>query len=324
MANFTFLFFKEQILNSKNILLLTHNDPDGDAVGSLLAVKKIIEKNWGKKCHFFLSGKMNINYRLKDDDRPLSLEELEENFFDLIIVLDTNNISRTGVTDIKRKFEKSKILIIDHHVKRGKDLSLPNVSHLINSKATATCEIIFDLIKELKEEISGEIASLLLLGIYTDSGGFFHSNTKPSLIIKVKELLSKGVVFKNILRDSYKGKSVSTLKLLGKKISEAKINSKFGFIYSHIKDSEIKEIGTSKEEISGLVNILNMCKDARFSLLLVESGDGRIKGSLRSSSTKFIDVNIIGRFFGGGGHRLASGFEAFGKIVETDEKIKIN
>ncbi len=324
MANFTFLFLKEQILNAQKILILTHNEPDGDAIGSSLALKKVIKNNWGKKCEVFFTGKINVNYRIEDEDKSLEEERLRLSEFDLIIVLDTNNISRTGVERIKERASKSKIMIIDHHIKRGRDLSMPNVSYFINSKATATCEIVFDILKNLKEEINSEVASLLLLGIYTDSGGFFHSNTKPTLILKVKELLSKGVVFKNIVKNSFKGKKVSTLKLLGRKISEAKINSKLGFIYSHITDKEIKEVGASRDEIGGLVNILNMCEETKFSLLLVESGDGRIKGSLRSSGAKFIDVNIIGRFLGGGGHKLASGFETFGKIVETGEKIKIN
>ncbi len=324
MANSTFLFFKEQILNARKILILVHQDPDGDAVGSSLALKKIIENNWKKNCSVFFSGKINVNYKFKEDEMPISKEDIKIKDFDLLIILDTNNLTRTGIENLKDRSANSKIIIIDHHIKKGRDLSLPNTFYFINSKATATCEIILDMVKALNEKINSEIAFFLLLGIYTDSGAFFHSNTKAKLILKVRDLLSQGVIFKNIVNSGFKGKKVSTLKLIGKKISEAKINTRLGFIYSHIKNEEMKKLNIPREEIGGLVNLLNMCQETKFSLLLIEQEDGRIKASLRSSADNFIDVNIISRFFGGGGHRLASGFETFGKIVENGEKIKIS
>lgn len=323
MANFTFLFFKEQVLKAKRVLILTHTDPDGDAIGSSLALKKIIN-SWGIPVETFFSGKINVNYPLKKEDKPKSESLINLVDFDLILILDTNNFSRTGLSSLKNSRKDTPVLIIDHHIKKNRDLKLKNVFFNINSKATATCEIIFDLLKEGEEKIDSEVASLLLLGIYTDSGCFFHSNTKPKLILKVKELLSRGVVFKNITQNAFKGKKVEVLKLIGQKITEAKINPSMGFIHSQIKEVEMEKLGISNEEIGGLVNLLNMCEEVKFALLITENKDGRIKGSLRSSMPKFIDVNIISRFLGGGGHKLASGFETFGKIVENGDQTKIH
>jgi len=318
MNDFTFSFLEEQIRLAKKILILTHINPDGDALGSVMAMRSIILEMGKKEPAVFFTGVPSCNFKL--EEKKIITSDTNYKNYDLLIILDTNNPRRTGVVTPENLSELPKTIIIDHHVKKNNGNNLDNIFCYIRPEATATCEIIFDLLKDRGVEISSNTAYYLLLGIFTDSGGFFHSNTTPTLLRKTKELLQKGVFFKNITQNAFKGKSVKILKFWGEKITTSRFHPKLKFIFGILKISEITQKNIPYEELSGLVNLLNMCKEAYFSLLLTDEGN-KIKGSLRSHEHKKIDVSQISRFLGGGGHRLASGFEVYGKIVENKKKI---
>jgi len=318
MSDFTFSFLEEQIRSVKKPLILTHTDPDGDALGSVMAMKSIVEEI-GAKPHVSLTGKISSGLKISEKNYFTSKANIAE--YDLIIILDTSNLGRTGV-----EFSKNTnvpVFIIDHHIVKENQTLPDNYHLLINPRATATCEIIFDLLEKGNKKISNVIASYLLLGIYTDSGGFFHSNTTPELLLKVKKLLKKGVLFKNITQNAFKGKSVKVLNYWGEKISSIVFYPRLKFVFAKLSQKELDKKNITPEEVGGFVNLLNMSDEALFSLLLTDTGKGKIKGSLRSSERKNFNVNIISRFLGGGGHRLAAGFELPGKIVEKGKKLYV-
>lgn len=316
--DFTFSFLEEQIIKADKILILTHLDPDGDALGSVMAIKYIME-DLGKNPDVSLAGKVSSG--LKVTPEIFTAPEVDPSKYDLIIILDTNNPQRTGINFLEKT--ESSIIIIDHHLLKEDKIKNKNYYYLIDSQATATCEIIYDLLKKENKTISNKIASFLLLGIYSDSGGFFHSNTTPALLKKVKDLLQKGVLFKNITQSAFKGKSVQVLNFWGEKITNAIFFPQLKFILTKYTQKELDKKGINQEEISGLVNLLNMSNEALFSLLLNDTGKGKIKGSLRSSERKNFNVNMVSRILGGGGHRLAAGFEVAGKIVDKDKNIYV-
>jgi len=320
LENFNFSFLEEQILKSSKILILTHQDPDGDAIGSLMAVKTIL-KEMGKDSDISLTGKMASGIYINEKITPPKSINIQN--YDLIIILDTNNPHRTGIEFPNDLSLLPTTFIIDHHLKREDQECPLNVHCLILPKATATCEIIYDLLKNANKEISPQTAHCLLLGIYTDSGGFVHSNTTPQLFKKTKELLQKGVFLKNITRFTLGEKNVNVLNLLGRKLNESKFNPKLKYVYTHINQNELEKENVSIEEVGGLSSLLNMCQEARFSLSLLELKSGRIKGSLRSTDDKNMNVSVISRLLGGGGHKLAAGFEVKGKIVDKDGKLFI-
>jgi phosphoesterase RecJ-like protein len=321
MSNFTFSFFEEQVLRAKKILILTHIDPDGDALGAVLAMKNFLVE-MGCSPDISFSGKINKGLPVSEEE-TISPNIVDPKIYDLILLLDTNNPQRTGVVFPENLADLGQVFIVDHHIKKEDRKYPPNFHLLINHEAAATCEIIYDLFREGRKEITNIAASYLLLGIYTDTGGFFHSNTTPELLIKVKELLQKGVLFKNIIQGAFYGKNVNVLNFWGEKIRKAQFHPRLKFIFSWLNQKELNKKKISTEEIGGLVNLLNMCQEAKFSMFLSETEDNKIKGSLRSSEKKNSNVNIVSRFFGGGGHRLAAGFEVPGKIVENHKNIKI-
>lgn len=320
MSNFTFSLLEQQIKNHPKVLIATHQDPDDDAMGAVLTINELV-KRWGGQPHIFIFGK--IDSGIKFSGPILTEDETGVDEFETILIVDTINPARTGLA-LPENWEKMpKTFIIDHHIVKEEIKYPKNFYFISRPEAAASCEIIYDLLKEKDEKISPLIAFYLLAGLYADSGGFSHSNTTPALLKKSNELLKKGVIFKNIVSSTFKGKKVKTLNFWGEKVKNSFYNPKLNFVSAWLTDSEIKAKNISPEEIGGLVNILNMCEEARFSVFLRETEEGKIKGSLRSSEKKKMNVNALSRFFGGGGHRLAAGFEVNGKIVEKDGKITL-
>lgn len=320
MNNSTLSFLEEQIQKAQKILILTHIDPDGDALGAVMAMKNFLTEQ-GKEVEISLSGKLGSG--LNVTEKIASPNTINLYGYGLILILDTHNPQRTGVDFPANLSNLPPIVIFDHHIKKNGRTYPTNIHEFINVEAAATCEIIYDLLKKGDKEISNVTASYLLLGIYTDTGGFFHSNTSPDLLLKVKDLIKKGVLFKSVIQNAFQGRSVPVLNYWGEKITQAVFQPRLKFIYSWLNQKELNERKITTEEIGGLVNLLNMCEEANFSVLLSETDQKKIKGSLRSSEKKGINVSTISRFFGGGGHKLAAGFEVLGKIVDRKGNIKI-
>jgi phosphoesterase RecJ-like protein len=132
-------------------------------------------------------------------------------------------------------------------------------------------------------------------------------------------LMKKGASSSKIIEATFTNKKVSTLKLWGQAFKKAKINKKNGMIMTALTLDDIEQSGATAEDIGQVASILNTVPGTKFSLVLSQRDDGIIKGSLRSEQYKGVDVSAIAHTFGGGGHKLASGFEIKGKIVETEE-----
>jgi bifunctional oligoribonuclease and PAP phosphatase NrnA len=130
--------------------------------------------------------------------------------------------------------------------------------------------------------------------------------------------LKKGASVSKIINASFANKKISTLKLWGRAFEKAKINPISGLIATALTLKDITECNADTEDIGQVASILNTVPGTKFSLVLTEREDGLIKGSLRSEVYKGVDVSKIAHLFGGGGHKLASGFEVKGKIVETE------
>jgi phosphoesterase RecJ-like protein len=167
------------------------------------------------------------------------------------------------------------------------------------------------------------MTTFLMLGILGDTGSFQHSNTTPRVMEIASTLLKKGAPLSKIIETAFANKNISTLKLWGKAFERAKINPQNGLIISVLTQTDLEECSAGSEDIAQVASILNTVPDTKFALILSERGDGIVKGSLRSEEYKGVDVSKIAARFGGGGHKLASGFEIKGKLQETENGWKI-
>lgn len=300
---------KQILEEKKRFALVCHVDPDGDAIGALSALSASLEDR-GKEpfpvCfdpvppifQFLLSGK-TISRSLPEK-------------FDALILLDNGDRRRTGFPDeipeIKRNLP---VINIDHHPKN--DLWRMAIINYTDSSASSTCELLYRIFTGLQWEITPDIATSLLAGIFYDTGGFRHSNTSRIVLDTVADLLKKGARLKKITEKLENDRPFSLLKLWGIALDRLKFNEEFGISVSVLTRSDIEGVRAREEEISGLVNLLNSASESRASLLLYESERGKIKGSLRTDRDD-IDLAQLAGVLGGGGHKKAAGFTLEGKI----------
>lgn len=309
------------IQSSDNILILSHKNPDGDAIGSMLGLAEGLE-SIGKKVKCFSKDVVPSVFEFLPGITQIENKTNPEHQ-DLIVLLDCTLFSRTGIDNIREIVPSfDNLLIIDHHPKKETECdSIKNCADIIDSKVSSTAVLVFNLLKKLNIDITKNIANCLLTGIFTDTGGFQHNNTDSESLQAAAEFMKKGSRVDKIAKNIFSTKSLAAIKLWGIALGRIETNPENGMAISYINKSDMENLGVKEEELMGLVNVINTISDAKFSLLLTESANNKIKGSLRSEEYKGIDVSKIARSLGGGGHRLASGFEIDGNIKDSVTKI---
>jgi phosphoesterase RecJ-like protein len=304
------------IKESKNILLFAHSRPDSDTIGSVLALREYIQS-------------LDIAVDIAcTDPYPEYLENLSPDYFNFPgdldlskydLVIATDSVER-GFKKIQNSFQENQVIaIFDHHP----DITISGDINVIDPTYSSVCEIIYDFFEFNKIPVTRSISTFILLGILGDTGMFQHSNTTPRVLEIASTLMKNGAPITKIINTAFANKNISTLRLWGKAFEKAKINSENGMIVSVLTQKEMEECGASSEDIAQVSGILNTVPGTKFALILSERKGGIIKGSLRSEKYKGVDVSQIAALFGGGGHKLASGFEIKGKIVETENSWQI-
>ncbi|MFA4817698.1 MAG: bifunctional oligoribonuclease/PAP phosphatase NrnA [Parcubacteria group bacterium] len=313
MSNFNkeFNTLNYVIKESSNILLFAHSRPDGDTAGSCLALKEYL-KNSGKSADIACFDPFPEYLRPLSAENFLHPDKLEFAKYNLVIAADS--VERGFQKIISRFKDNQVIALLDHHP----DITLEKDINIIDANYSSVCEIVYDFFEFNKIEITRPIATFLMLGILGDTGSFQHSNTTPRVMEIASALLKKGAPLSKIIETAFANKNISTLKLWGKAFERAKINPVNGMIISVLTQDDLDDCNAGTEDIAQVASILNTVPDTKFSLILSERGDGIVKGSLRSEEYKGVDVSKIAARFGGGGHKLASGFEIKGKIQETE------
>ena len=299
-----------KIIAASKILLVAHTRPDGDTVGSVVALGhyiKSIDKTADIACFdefpSYLSDLFSVKFT---QPQNLNLSE-----YDLVIACDS----------VERGFEKiyptfqphQSIVLIDHHP----DININGDIRLIDENKSSTCEIIYHFFISNQIKITPYLATAILTGILSDTGNLQHSNTSTQVMNISSILIKKGAAVSRIVEAVFADKKISTLKLWGIALKKAKIISNNSMIATVLTQKDVSECEANADDISQIASILNTVPGTKFSLVLAQRDAETIKGSLRSEEYKGVDVSLIARKLGGGGHKLASGFEMKGKIKET-------
>ncbi len=313
MGSFTKL---KDILNTgDNFLLICHEQPDGDALGSLLAFASALKNN-GKEVGMVCTDPVPAIFSFLPGSDKIKDDFLVGNF-DAIILLDNGDLRRTGFSKriLTAKEKKVPIINIDHHPKN--DLWKIASINYVDESSSSSSEIVYEILSGLGWSITPKIATLLLAGIFNDTGGFQHTNTTPKVLNIVSDLMNKGAKLKLISENISSSHSVARLKLWGIALNRMLINKKFGVVSSFLLRKEIEKLNASDDEVSGLVNLMNSVPESKIALLLYETSDGNIRGSLRTENSG-VDVSFLAKLCGGGGHKKAAGFTLKGKIEKID------
>jgi phosphoesterase RecJ-like protein len=300
----------------KNPLLIIHPHPDADALGSVFALADFLKKEKINNFKIFCIDQAGKNmaelFPLKEISHSFEISE-----HDALIFLDRGDVYYKLGFDKKAEGYpgKIKIINIDHHP----HTFIPRAINIIDTQASATCEILYRFFDFFGFEIKPKTAQYLINGIYADTGGFRHNNTTSQALEICANLMRKGATLSKPNRQLFAKKSLHTLKLWAIALERAKINPKTGMVVSFITKQDLEKYGADENEISGISEILNTIADSNFSLVLSEREKNKIRASLRSEEYKGIDVSKIARQFKGGGHKLASGFEIKGRLKQVGD-----
>jgi phosphoesterase RecJ-like protein len=314
---FEALFKKAEqfILENDDFLVISHVNPDGDAIGSSMAVAHLLS-NLGKKYVVANDGPISRRFSFMTGvDHMVNLSEtMIERTFSNVITVDVADYGRIGIGD-KIISKESQILNIDHHPTNTRFGQLD----IIQSSAASTTEILYDFINQCYPHIVDyKIAEALYTGLLTDTGGFRYSNTTQSVLEMAASLLKYGVKPSQIAENALESISTTYLTLLKRVLQSLtlSLNEKVAFLSVTLQDLE--ETKASKDDADGLVSFPRNIEGVEVGALFKEVNEREVKVSLRSKS---LDVGSIAQKFNGGGHAKASGYTFFGSLEEAREQL---
>ena len=283
---------------------------DGDDGGALLAVGQQLEK-MGKQVTYAVKKGVPPNLAFLPGAEKI-LDEAPDGQYDLLITFGCSDKQRCGSQ--KTMALDIPILNIDHHPDNT------NFGHVnvVDYKKSSVAELVYDFFLYNNWPVTKNVATCLLTGIITDTGGFMHSNTQSSTLKAAAELMRKGAQTHRIIKQTYKSKTPQTLKAWGSALENSYYDKKHKIIYSVMTEKDLGQFeNLPQAAFEGFVETLNTVPEAKFAMFLRQDG-GIIKGSLRSDTFKNADVSKIAHIFGGGGHKLASGFSVAGKLMKDE------
>ena len=305
----------QSLLSVDHHVLITHEFPDGDALGSTLALAHAL-KQLGKQVTLICVDEIPQPFRFLPGIEWFRKDCILGNF-DAVTIIDCGDLKRTGLPDRIRTlaFGRRHIVNVDHHQRN--DIHKLATLNYVEYGASSAAELMFPLIQALGVNIQKEIATCLLTGLYSDTGGFKHSNTSSIVLQQAAELMARGARLKRIRQHIATYKTIPALKLWGVALSRAVYHEQLALLTSIITLDDFERCEATQEDLAGCVNLLNTVPNARAAILLAELPNGRIKASVRTENNA-IDVAALAQIFGGGGIRKAAGFSIAGRCYATE------
>jgi len=295
----------------ENFLVASHIEPDGDAIGSQLAILMQLE-NLSKSVSLYDTNPVPQKYRFLPRWQEIATQIPDSTAnYDSAIFLDVGNPRRALKIFDYVKSHNIPILNIDHHISNS---FYGNINY-VDPTASSTCECLFDIFKILEFKLTKQISECITTGIITDTGRFSFKNTRLKTFQICAELAGSGVNFHFLSQQIYNSRTVQSMHLLSYVLSTLKIVDSIAFI--KLTQQMLENTETNETDTEGFVNYALMIKDIRAAVFLRERKDGKVKGSIRSRHSS-IDANKIASLFNGGGHKEAAGFRSSKTIEEIE------
>lgn len=303
----------EEIRSSHRFLIASHENPEGDAIGSIVALGLAL-KDLGKEVLVlnqdptpealsFLPGVEEIVHRVPADGS-----------FDVAFALDCGDKKRLGGEFTKAQ-KIRKVINIDHHISNSHFGDI----NLVDPEASATCEIIFDLLRVLSVPVSPGIAENIYAGILTDTGSFHYSNTSPKTFAVARMCLLAGVEPWKVAEKVYENQPLPRLRLLSLILKTLEVVEGGRISWVWVTRQMMEETGATKDMTEDFINLPRSLKGVEVALLLREVSPVQYRVSLRSRGG--VDVARIALAFQGGGHPNAAGCTVEGTLSEVKSKV---
>ncbi len=309
----------DAIRANDRFLLVTHENPDGDALGSVLAMKRALDQ-LGKDAVMFVGGEMT----LPPDYDFMPLDDLVRTLPDdvaerVILALDSATAARTQLDPAL--LEGAPLTIdVDHH----HDNTRYGDINLVVPEASSTGEIVRDLIAELGVGLGPEIAEAIYIALVTDTGRFQYTNTTQKAHALAIELMDHGVVPQEIYRRIYESVPFERQQLIGRALVRAQRYENGRMIASYLLRSDFEELGVGEEFAEGVIDELRKVKGVELAMTVREppGPPGAKRRISMRSATDALDVSAIARQRGGGGHMRAAGFSTDESIEDVIEFVR--
>lgn len=305
------------IMAAQTVVVAGHENPDGDCMGSCLALASMLRR-MGKDVSIFKEDPFPYNYLfLEGSDDSISI--LPEKDPDLFIILDSGSPERVGETLYKRlQNTKTPKLLIDHHVQSDEKKAFYDEA-IVESDACATGALIFELSRDLDLELNKAESEAIYAAIMSDTGGLRYGSTNKNAFLILSELLDKVKPWE-IATNIYENVPVEQLKLLAEVLADMRILSDGLAAVIKVTREQLKRYSLKPDNVDSFVNFARSVKGAEIAMRFREKGDNLWKVSMRSRGD--IDSSQISAEFGGGGHRNAAGFVFKGTFEEGLQKIR--
>ena len=318
ITNATLPAIAERLKRSKSLVCFTHSKPDGDAIGSTLALARTAERLGIQATVVYLAPfpprfvpLLGDTHVIHESESCWSRPELLD--ADAIAILDTGSWNQIEGARPYIERRAAMAVLVDHHAHGNGEMA---ANRHINTAAASCCEIVAELCCIMLEvgscrELPAEVAEPLYLGVATDTGWFRHSNTTPHTLRLAADLIDAGAQHIALYQMSEQNDQPSRLRLLARAMANMKLLADNRVALIPLSKKDIEETGTQPDDTGGLSDLPNSVASVRVVATLVEVNPALIKLSLRSKPARdgeaLVDVNKIAQTFGGGGHVHASG-----------------
>ena len=297
----------EVLASAHSFLVTSHENPDGDALGSLLAMHLALS-SLGKDSVMVIAGEAPLpgEYSFLDLPGHGLLREVPADRLERVLVA-VDCAQETRLTD-DRLLQASVVVNVDHH----HDNTRFGTANLVAAEASSTAELLADVFTELGVTLTPAIAEALYAGLVTDTGRFQYANTTPKALRLAADLLEAGADLQRVFQGVYESMQFAKVKLLARALDRAVLHEQGRVVVSYLVRSDFAEVGAVEPYSEGIIDVLRAVEGAELAALIREpprGGSPARKVSLRSSTDR-VDVSAIARQSNGGGHRQAAGFSS--------------
>jgi phosphoesterase RecJ-like protein len=296
----------EEIRKRHRFVLTSHVRPDGDAIGSQLAMAYAL-RHLGKDVRIVNRDPAPAPLQVFPGVADIQITERTDDPGDCVIVMESGDLTRTGVAGLDRGF----IINIDHHVGN----TMFGAVNWFDVSAAACGEMVFDLVQDLGVPLTHDIAVHVYIAILTDTGSFRYSNITPRTFEISRRCVEAGVDASAVARSVYDSSTLGRLRMFGAVLNRMQLDPSGRLAILAVDERLAAECGATYEDTDGLINEPLTVKDIQAVVFFKELAPDNWRVSMRSKGN--VDINAVAKEFGGGGHKNASGCSATGELTEV-------
>lgn len=307
----------QAIKKADKILIISHQKPDGDTLGANLALRKYLA-NINKDVHSFCDSEIPDYLKFLPGSHLVTSDHLLfTKKFDLVITVDCATIELTAAQHLLATLPAHQLINIDHHS------SNPHYgdTNIVLTEASSTAEVMYRLFEHWQINFDQEIATNLACGLITDTSGFKNPATSYQALNVAAKLFSHGANLHQLLKITNRSQNIDHLILWGRALERLQKVEKYNLVFTYLTQADLVETNNDESAIGGISNFLHILKEGQIILVLTETKNNLIKGSLRTTTE--IDVAKIAQLFGGGGHKKAAGFSLPGRLVYDNNRLRV-